>query len=122
MLAYRHIKKGQIAKLLTGALLMMLLDPRYTQVGFNLISVQVCCTDVILVVLGVFYPWAMAAAAANCLNFDYGGKLRPERPDCPEAHLNRGTIESNLSVPGIQGCHENALIKSFETSPHLICF
>ena len=36
-------------------------------------------------------------------------------------HLNRDEIESNLSVPGIRGCHENALYKSFETSPHLIC-
>ena len=36
-------------------------------------------------------------------------------------HLNRDKIESNLSVPGIQGCHENALIKSFEMSPNLIC-
>ena len=30
-------------------------------------------------------------------------------------------IEPNLSVPGIQGCHENALIKSLEMSPLLIC-
>ena len=37
------------------------------------------------------------------------------------AHLNRDKIESNLSVPGIQGCHENALCKSFEMSPLLIC-
>ena len=36
-------------------------------------------------------------------------------------HLNRDKIESNLSVPGIQGHQENALIKSFEMSPHLIC-
>ena len=34
-----------------------------------------------------------------------------------EAHLNRNQIESNLSVPGIQGCHENALYKSFEMRP-----
>ena len=39
----------------------------------------------------------------------------------PFAHLNREKIESNLSVPGIQGCHENAIYKSFETSPLLIC-
>ena len=37
------------------------------------------------------------------------------------AHLNRDKIESNLSVPGIQGHQENALIKSFKMSPHLIC-
>ena len=37
------------------------------------------------------------------------------------AHLNRDNIESNLSVPGIQGRQENTLIKSFEMSPHLIC-
>ena len=37
------------------------------------------------------------------------------------AHLNREKIKSNLSVPGIQGHHENALIKSFEMSPHLMC-
>ena len=38
-----------------------------------------------------------------------------------KSHLNRNKIESNLSVPGIQRHHENALIKSFETSSHLIC-
>ena len=36
-------------------------------------------------------------------------------------HLNRDKIESNWSVPGIQGRQENALIESFEMSPHLIC-
>ena len=43
MLAYRHIKWGLIPKLLSlgEGFLMVLLDPRYTQVGFNLISVQV---------------------------------------------------------------------------------
>ena len=35
------------------------------------------------------------------------------------SHLNRDYIESNLSVPAIQGCYENALIKSFEMSPYL---
>ena len=35
--------------------------------------------------------------------------------------MNRGKIESNLSVPGIQGCLENALYESFEMSPLLIC-
>ena len=30
------------------------------------------------------------------------------------AHLDRDNIQSNLSVPGIQGCHENVLIKCFE--------
>ena len=34
---------------------------------------------------------------------------------------NNNQIETNLSLPGIRGCHENALYKSFETSPHLIC-
>ena len=34
---------------------------------------------------------------------------------------SRDTIESKLSVAGIQGCHEDALCKNFETSPHLIC-
>ena len=38
-----------------------------------------------------------------------------------DSHLNRDKIEFNLSVPRIKGCHENALDKSFETSPHLIC-
>ena len=37
------------------------------------------------------------------------------------SHLNREMIESNLNVPGIQGHQENALIKSFEMSPNLIC-
>ena len=36
-------------------------------------------------------------------------------------HLSRDKIESNFSVPGIQGHRENALIKSFEMSRHLIC-
>ena len=36
------------------------------------------------------------------------------------AHLNRGQIESNFSVPGIRGCHKNALYKSFKTSPNSI--
>ena len=36
-------------------------------------------------------------------------------------HLNRDKIESNLSAPGIQGHQENAFIKSFEMSLHLIC-
>ena len=35
-------------------------------------------------------------------------------------HLNRDKIESNLSVLGIQGHQENALIKSFEMSPNFI--
>ena len=39
----------------------------------------------------------------------------------PGTHLNRDRIESNLRVPGIQGCNENALYESFKTSPHLIC-
>ena len=34
-------------------------------------------------------------------------------------HLNRNQIESNLTVPGIQGCH--TIVKSSEMSPHLIC-
>ena len=34
-------------------------------------------------------------------------------------HLNRDKIESNLSVPGIKGHQENALIKGFEMSPPL---
>ena len=36
-------------------------------------------------------------------------------------HLNRDKIESNLSVTGIARCHQNALYKSFKTSPRLIC-
>ena len=36
-------------------------------------------------------------------------------------HLNRDQIESNFSVPGIQGHQENAFFKSFEMSSHLIC-
>ena len=41
---------------------------------------------------------------------------------CTGAHLNREHIESNLLVPGIQGCHdhETALCKSFQMSAHLI--
>ena len=36
-------------------------------------------------------------------------------------HLNKENIESNLSLSGIQGHQENALIKSILMSPHLIC-
>ena len=36
--------------------------------------------------------------------------------DLVRAYINRDKIESNLSVPGIQGCQDNALYKSFETS------
>ena len=43
------------------------------------------------------------------------------RKNVSSAHLNKDKIESNLSVPGSQGHQENALIKSFEMSPHLIC-
>ena len=38
-----------------------------------------------------------------------------------KSHLKRDKIESILSEPGIQKCHEKALYKSFEASPHLIC-
>ena len=31
-----------------------------------------------------------------------------------DTHLNRDKIEANMSVPGVQGCHENAIYKSFE--------
>ena len=36
-------------------------------------------------------------------------------------HMNRHKIGCNLRVRGIQGCHENARIESFEMSSHLIC-
>ena len=39
----------------------------------------------------------------------------------PHSHLNRGLIESNMSVPGNQEHNANALIKSLEMSPHWIC-
>ena len=35
---------------------------------------------------------------------------------------NIDKIESNLSVPGIQGCHENTLCKNFETRPNFAIF
>ena len=34
-----------------------------------------------------------------------------------QAHFDSDEIESNLSVPGIRGFHENALCKSLEMSP-----
>ena len=37
------------------------------------------------------------------------------------SHLNIDKIEFNLCVPVIQGYHENALIRSCETSRHLTC-
>ena len=37
------------------------------------------------------------------------------------AHLNSDKIESNMIVPGIPGHQKNALIKSFEMRPYLIC-
>ena len=64
-------------------------------------------------------PGPPAAAAApwpprfsNDIDLRLGGK---------DTHLSRNQIESNLSVPGIQGCHENALFKRLEMSPHFIC-
>ena len=54
-------------------------------------------------------------------NYTYGVKTFDLKSRKAYTHLNRDNIKSNLSVPGIQGCHENALCKSFETSPHLIC-
>ena len=48
MLAYRHIKVEACFKTLIEGVLMAPLDSRYTQVGFNLISVQVCNSIVIL--------------------------------------------------------------------------
>ena len=38
-----------------------------------------------------------------------------------KSHLNRDKFESNLNVPGIKGRHKNAVFKSFEMSPHLMC-
>ena len=38
-------------------------------------------------------------------------------PQSSQTHLNRDKIESNLSVPGFQGRHKNALIKDFKMSP-----
>ena len=49
------------------------------------------------------------------------GGLKPPSPPANAPlgiHLNRDKIESNLSVPVIQGCRENALFKNFQTSPH----
>ena len=44
--------------------------------------------------------------------------LSPSSFSIPDkTHLNRDKIESNLSVPVIQGDQENAHIKSFEMSP-----
>ena len=42
MLAHRHIKWGLVFEVLDEGVLMALLDPRYTQVAFNPIFVQVC--------------------------------------------------------------------------------
>ena len=53
-----------------------------------------------------------------------GGRTHKWRHFCPRydvPHLNGDKIESNLSVPGIQGHQESALIKGFEMSPLLIC-
>ena len=49
-------------------------------------------------------------------NIDFTKFLYQKHP-----HLNRDKIKSNLSVPEIQGHHENALIKSFESSPWYVC-
>ena len=38
-----------------------------------------------------------------------------------KVHLSRDQIESILSVPGIQGCHENTPFKSFQMSHNIIC-
>ena len=49
---------------------------------------------------------------------DQQSKLRSRKKNNYCTHLNRNQIESDLSVPGIQGRHENAFYKSFEMSPH----
>ena len=41
VIAYRHIKEGARFEPLVKGVLVAPLDSRYTQVGFNLISVQV---------------------------------------------------------------------------------
>ena len=62
------------------------------------------------------------AAARNAISReDFYRQKWASKIDFQDSHLNRDKIASNLSVPGIQGCHENALFKSFEMSPHLIC-
>ena len=72
--------------------------------------------------VGVFY----ASSLNNLPMFqciDCGGltqHLVREKQFCINSLLNRGNIESKLSVPRIQECHENALYKSFDTSLHLI--
>ena len=66
------------------------------------------------VYMGISFPsinsFKFEGGARSCANFQ-GSSL---------THLNRDQIESNLNVPGIQGCHENALYKSCEMSPHFI--
>ena len=63
---------------------------------------------------GNMRPHVTANPSSNCSN-DVYGDLATETSE-GVAHLNRNQIESNLSVPGIQWCQENALCKSFETS------
>ena len=36
-------------------------------------------------------------------------------------HLNRGIVQSNLNVAGIHGYLDNAILRSFEMMPKLIC-
>ena len=69
------------------------LDSRYTQVSFNLVSVQV---------------WTPL-------------ELRTKKACTSSKYLNRGKVERNLSVTGIQGRHEKALFETIGTSPRLIC-
>ena len=75
--------------------------------------------------------WAIFCASLGCWNieccnhcrFDFRHGLYMVTSLLTNwAPLNRDKIESSLSVPGIQERHENALIKSFEMSPHLIVY
>ena len=64
---------------------------------------------------GIFTGWMNRLKVDAFLEFkvNFDSDLR--------AHTNRDKIEAYMSVLGIQGSHKNALIKSFEMSPYLIC-
>ena len=59
---------------------------------------------------------ATGGASGSTLGFG----VNPHEGFLSQSHLNTDRMESNLSVPGFQGCHENALIKGFKTSPYVI--
>ena len=102
VLAQRHMKRGLVHfEALIEGVLMAPLDPRYTQVGFNLISVQVWILLTFLVLLGrvpTYKHWQSRVLASCWLDVQKPErKLRP--PFCSECpHIGFWATVPNLIV------------------------